>query len=296
MGALTSTVLAEGHYFCEGPRWHDGRFWFSDFYARHVCSLGPDGQRVELELDDEQPSGLGWMPDGSMLVVGMINRQVLRRDASGAVAVHADLGEIATFHANDMLVTSNGDAYVGNFGFDLDGILLAEGEEGLLGRLFSDPAPFMATLAHVAADGTVSAAATDLLFPNGMVLLDDGATLVVAQTLGMELTAFDCAGDGTLSNRRAWASLMQPDGTMIAPDGICADGDGAIWVANALAPQVVRVTEGGAITDIVTTTQNAYACALGGDDGTSLLICTAPTSVHSEAGAHPNGRLEVVAV
>lgn len=295
MADMTSTVLVEGRYFCEGPRWHDGRFWFSDFYAHEVCSVGLDGDvRTELSLADEQPSGLGWLPDGRLLVVGMTRRQVVRRDADGTVAVHAELDRIATFHANDMLVTPDGGAYVGNFGFDLDGLLVAEGEEGLLGRLFTDPTPFMAKLAHVAADGGTSVAADDVLFPNGMVLLDGGRTLVVAQTLGMELTAFDRADDGSLSNRRAWASLAQPDGSFIAPDGICADADGAIWVANALAPMVVRVTEGGAITDTVTTSQNAYACCLGGPDGRHLLMCTAQTSVHSVAAAAPLGKLELV--
>ena len=295
MAEHTSTVLAEGRYFCEGPRWRAGRFWFSDFYAGEVCSIDVHGQLVtELALEGEQPSGLGWLPDGRLLVVGMTKRQVLRRELDGSVAVHAELGDIATFHANDMLVTPDGDAYVGNFGFDLDGLLIAEGEEGLLDRLFTDPTPFMANLAHVTVDGGASVAASDLLFPNGMVLLDGGATLVVAQTLGMELTAFDRAADGALSNRRTWASLAQPDGTMIAPDGISADAQGGIWVANALGTQVVRVEEGGAITDTVTTTQNAYACCMGGRDSCDLLICTAPTSVHTMVEAQPLARLELV--
>ena len=278
MAEFTSTVLAEGRHFCEGPRWHDGRFWFSDFYAHEVCSVGLDGDvRVEVSLDDEQPSGLGWLPDGRLLVVGMTRGRCCAESPTGRSWCTPSSATIATFHANDMLVTPDGDAYVGNFGFDLDGFLLEHGEEGLLTQLFTDPSPFMAALAHVTADGTASVAASPVLFPNGMVLLDGGRTLVVAQTLGMELTAFDRAADGSLSNQRAWASLVQPDGSMVAPDGICVDGDAAIWAANALAPAVVRVTEGGTITDTVTTTQNAYACALGGPDGRHLLICTAPS-------------------
>jgi len=295
MAELQSTVLAEGRYFCEGPRWHEERFWFSDFYAHEVCSIGLDGDlQVELSLGDEQPSGLGWLPDGRLLVVGMTGRQVLRRELDGSLHVHAELGDIATFHANDMLVTPEGDAYVGNFGFDLDGVLLERGEEGLLEQLFTDPAPFMAALAHVAADGTVSVAADTVLFPNGMVLFDGGRTLVLAQTLGMELTAFDRAPDGSLSNRRAWASLVGADGSMVAPDGIAADADGGIWVANALAPAVVRVIEGGTITDTVTTTQNAYACSVGGPDGRHLLVCTAPTSMHTAVEHEALARLELV--
>jgi sugar lactone lactonase YvrE len=282
MTTHTSSTLADKRYFCEGPRWHDGRFWFSDFYAHEVCSVGLGGDvRVELSLGDEQPSGLGWLPSGDLLVVGMTRRQVLRRSAGKALAVHAELAGIVTFHAND------------NFGFDLDAFLMAHGVEGLLGALATDPSPFLGKLAQVKPDGTASVAADNMAFPNGMVLLDGGRTLVVAQTLGFELTAFDRAPDGALSNHRVWAPLKE---AMVAPDGICADAQGGIWVANALAPMVIRVEDGGQVADTVTTSQNAYACALGGPDGRHLLICTAPTSVHTLAAAQANGRLEMVAV
>ena len=294
MATHTSTTLAEQRFFCEGPRWHADRFWFSDFYAHEVCSVGLGGDvRTELSLGSEQPSGLGWLPNGDLLVVGMTKRQVLRHSAGKDLAVHADLNGIATFHANDMLVMPEGDAYVGNFGFDLDAFLMAHGVEGLLAALGSDPSPFLGKLAHVKADGTASVAAEPVLFPNGLVLLDGGRTLVVAQTLGFELTAFDRATDGTLTNRRVWASLQTAG---VAPDGICADAQGGIWVANALAPAVIRVEQGGEITDTVTTSQNAYACALGGPDGRHLLICTAQTSVHALAAAERNGKLEMVEV
>ena len=294
MTTQTSTTLADKRYFCEGPRWHGDRFWFSDFYAHEVCSVGLAGDvRLELSLGDEQPSGLGWLPDGDLLVVGMTKRQVMRRSADNSLGVHTELAGIATFHANDMLVTPEGDAYVGNFGFDLDAFLMAHGVEGLLGALATDPSPFLGKLAHVKPDGTASVAADNMVFPNGMVLLDGGRTLVVAQTLGFELTAFDRAPDGSLSNRRVWASLKE---SMVAPDGICVDSAGGIWVANALAPLVIRVEEGGHVTDTVTTSQNAYACALGGPEGRHLLICTAPTSVHSLAAAQANGRLEMAQV
>ncbi len=294
MKTHTSNLFADKRYFCEGPRWHEGRFWFSDFYAHEICSVGLGGDvRVELSLGDEQPSGLGWLPNGDLLVVGMTQRQVLRRSADKILTTHADLADIATFHANDMLVTPEGDAYVGNFGFDLDAFLMAHGVEGLLGALATDPSPFLGKLAHLKSDGTASVAAEPVLFPNGMVLLDGGRTLVVAQTLAFELTAFDRAPDGALSNRRVWASLKE---AMVAPDGICADDKGGIWVANALAPMVIRVEAGGQVTDTVNTSQNAYACALGGPEGRHLLICTAPTSVHSLAAAEANGRLEMVEV
>ncbi|HSL72912.1 MAG TPA: SMP-30/gluconolactonase/LRE family protein [Ilumatobacteraceae bacterium] len=290
---METTTLVDGRYFCEGPRWHDGRFWFSDFYAHEICSVGLDGDvRVELALDDdERPSGLGWLPDGRLLFVAMLARRLMRREHDGTVVEHADLGGIATFHCNDMLVDDEGRAYVGNFGFDLDAALATMGPDGLLGALVVDPAPYVADLAVVEPDGSVAVAAAGLVFPNGTVTVDAGATLVVAQTLGLELTAFDRAEDGSLSNRRVWASLAD---SMVAPDGIAADADGGIWVANALGTECIRVEEGGAVTDRVTTSQLAFACALGGPDGRHLLVCTAASSDHEVAAATPTGRLEVV--
>ena len=293
-----TTTLAAERYFCEGPRWHDGRFWFSDFYAHEICSVGLDGDvRTEVTLDgDERPSGLGWLPDGRLLFVAMLSRRVMRREHDGTLVEHADLGEIATFHCNDMLVDDDGRAYVGNFGFDLDETLVAMGAEGLLGAIAADRTPYTARLAVIDPDGSVGVAADDLAFPNGMVLLDGGDTLVVAQTLGLDLTAFDRAADGSLSNRRPWATLVGDDGSFVVPDGISADDAGGIWVANALGAEVVRVEEGGAVTRRVVTSQFAYACAVGGPDGRHLLVCTAASSIAHEAAAAPNGRLEIVEV
>jgi sugar lactone lactonase YvrE len=290
---METTTLVDGRYFCEGPRWHEGRFWFSDFYAHEICSVGLDGDvRTEVSLDgDERPSGLGWLPDGRLLFVAMLARKVMRREADGSIAEHADLGSIATFHCNDMLVDDDGRAYVGNFGFDLDPALASMGPDGLLTAIIADPAPYVADLALVTPDGAVSVAAPALAFPNGVVTVDGGATLVVAQTLGLELTAFDRAADGSLSNRRTWATLAD---AMIAPDGIAADATGAIWVANALGAECVRVVDGGEITDRVTTSQLAFACAVGGPDGRHLLVCTAQSSDHEAAASSPQGRLEIV--
>ncbi len=291
--ATDTTTLVDGRYFCEGPRWHDGRFWFSDFYAHEICSVGLDGDvRVEVSIGaGERPSGLGWLPDGRLLYVAMLSRSVMRREHDGSVVVQADLSDLATFHCNDMLVDHVGRAYVGNFGFDLDTVMDEMGPEGLLATIVENRAPYTAVLARVDPDGTVSVAADDLAFPNGVVTLDGGATLVVAQTLGFELTAFDVAGDGSLSNRRVWASLAEP---FVAPDGTSVDGDGGIWVANALGNEVVRVEEGGTITRRVITSQNAYACAVGGPQGRHLLCCTAASSSAHEAAAAPTGRLEII--
>lgn len=281
--ADTTTLLA-GLSFAEGPRWHDDRLVFSDFYRHEVLSATMTGELTVLATVAGQPSGLGWLPDGRMLVVSMVDRRVLRLEPDGSLVEHADLSSLATWHCNDMVVDEVGRAYVGNFGFDLHHAEASGDWSGIRS----------AAIALVQPDGSVSVAADDLHFPNGTVITPDGRTLIVAESMGRRLTAFDRADDGTLSNRRAWASLMQEDGTMVAPDGIGAGADGAIWVANALAPQVVRVTEGGAITDTVATTQNAYACCVGGPDGRHLLVCTAPTSVHTAVEAQPLAKLELV--
>jgi sugar lactone lactonase YvrE len=273
-------VLAEGLYFGEGPRWRDGRLWFSDFYDHAVKSIDSNGStRTELEIDD-QPSGLGWLPDGRLLVVAMHRRQVLRVDPDG-VQLHADLEAVATYHANDMVVDGQGRAYVGNFGFPLDEALRTRGVESVIA---DHPT---ARLARVDPDGSVHVAATDLHFPNGMVITPDGKTLIVAETLAMRLTAFDIGPGGTLSNRRVWAPLG-----MRAPDGICLDASGHVWIANAIAPECVRVAPGGEITATVETSQPCFACMLGGDDRRTLHAMTAPSSVADAVSTVRQGRIE----
>jgi len=191
-------VLATGLYFGEGPRWHEGRLWFSDFYDHAVKSMDESGAvRIELQIDDH-PSGLGWLPDGRMLVVSMNQRRVLRLEGK-EVRVHADLSAVATYRANDMVVDAQGRAYIGNFGFRLDDELQRRGVEGVLA---DHPT---ANLARVDPDGSVHIAAPDMHFPNGSVITPDGKTLIVAETLALRLTAFDIGPDGTLSNRRVWA-------------------------------------------------------------------------------------------
>jgi sugar lactone lactonase YvrE len=276
-------VLAEGLTFGEGPRWHDGRLWLSDFHDHQVKSVGVDGDlRVELELDD-QPSGLGWMPDGSLLVVSMVARKLLRRDGDRLVE-HADLGDVATWHCNDMVVDAQGRAYVGNFGFDL------EGETATRGRAAVMQDHARASMAMVAPDGTVSVAAEDLEFPNGTVITPDGRTLIVAESFGGRLTAFDVAPDGTLSDRRTFAELAGR-----VPDGICLDADGAVWVANAIAPECVRVADGGEVLQVVATDQACFACMLGGEDGRSLFMLTAG-SVGAERSTSRSGHVLVTEV
>lgn len=279
------TLLARSLYFGEGPRWRDGRLWFSDFHAHAVKSVSLAGDlRTEFTLDD-RPSGLGWMPDGSMLVVSMEKRAVLRRMPDGAIGLHADLGGIATFDCNDMVVDADGTAYVGNLGFDLEAELAARGAPSVIA---DHP---VAALARVSPDGRVSVAAPDMHFPNGAVITPDRRMLIVAETLSAALTAFDIGADGTLSNRRLWASTAPR-----IPDGIALDAEGAIWFANPLAPECVRVARGGQVLEVVETGQLCFACALGGADGRTLFMLTVPSPDLAQAAAAPLGRLVIATV
>jgi sugar lactone lactonase YvrE len=278
-----TTTLLEGLYFGEGPRWHQERLWFSDFYDHQVKSVDSAGQvRVELQLDD-QPSGLGWMPDGSLLVVAMKARKLLRL-VNGELVEHADLWDLTAHLCNDMVVDASGRAYVGNFGFDLDAELAARGADVILNHPTTH-------LVRVDPDGSTHLAAADMHFPNGTVITPDGATLIVAETLGGCLSAFDIGAGGALSNRRIWAPLEG-----IAPDGICLDEAGHVWVANALGNEVICVAEGGSVVRRVETSQFCYACMLGGDDGKTLFAVTAAASDHTTASAARSGKIEICAV
>lgn len=211
------TLVADGIDFGEGPRWHDGRLWYSDFYQHRICSIGvDDDRRIEFEDLADQPSGLGWLPDGSLLVVFMQTRIVVREE-NGMLVTHADISHLTKFMANDMVVHENGNAYVGNFGFDF-----AHGE-----------AYQPADLVLVRPDGSAETAAKDLAFPNGCVITPDGGTLIVGETFGSGYQAFTINADGTLSDKRQWAKV---DGTF--PDGCALDDDGGIWFADALGGQV----------------------------------------------------------
>lgn len=261
-------TVVDGYTFFEGPRWHDGRLYVSDFYSHRVISVGADADvRVEAEVP-EQPSGIGWLPDGRMLVVSMRDRRLLRREPSGELVTHADLYDLAPWHLNDMVVDARGRAYVGNFGFDLMG-----GDE-----------PRTTGLIRVDPDGHAERVAEDLFFPNGSVITPDGRTLLVAETRGRCVTAFDIGPDGVLSGRRTWARFgTPPAANAVRPDGMCLDAEGLLWVADAGGNRAVRVTEGGTIADEVPSGDlNIYACMLGGADGRTLYLCAAPSSAEAE--------------
>ena len=263
-------TVVEDLHFSECPRWRDDRLFFSDFYLQQVLSVTLDGGdlRVEAEVPG-QPSGLGWLPDGRMLVVSQHDNRLLRREPDGSLVMHADLSAHCAGDPNDMVVDGQGRAWLGNFGFDLMG-----GADVTT-----------ATLTRVDPDGTVTTVAEDLHFPNGSVITDDG-TLIVDETFGNRTSAFDIAEDGSLTNQRVWAefgpvptatdvggAIAQLD---VAPDGCCLDAEGLLWIADADNERAIRVREGGEIVDQVDTGTGTYACMLGGPDGRTLFLCCAP--------------------
>jgi len=257
-------VLLDGLRFPEGPRWHEERLWFSDMHDGAVLAVDLEGRVERIVEVPADPSGLGWLPDGRLLVVSMRDRRLLRLDPDG-LAEAADLSSVASFHCNDLVVDARGRAYVGNFGFDLHG-----------------RAPLApAALALVHPDGRVEVAAKDLLFPNGMVITPDGRTLVVGESFGARLTAFDVGEDGGLTNRRTWAALAGG----ATPDGICLDAEGAIWVASPTTNEFLRVREGGAIAARIAVDRSAIACMLGGPERRTLFLCTSRAHAPAETGA-----------
>ena len=250
-------LLLDGGAFFEGPRWHDGRWWVSDFYRHAVFTLDTDGRAEEALTVEGQPSGLGWLPDGSLLVVSMQDRRLLRRSPSGVLSVHAEVGHFCGGPLNDLVVDAKGRAFVGNFGFDL----------------MAREAPKPTGLIRVDPDGSTALAAEDLLFPNGTVITDDGRTLIVGETYGRRYVAFTIEDDGSLGERRVWAEV--PD---LAPDGCSLDAEGHIWSADARGGRACRLAPGGAIVEEIEAPEGLqfFACMLGGDDGRTLLLCAAP--------------------
>ena len=271
---LDTSVLLDGLAFPEAPRWRDGKLWFSDMHDHRVLTVDPDGRVEEVVEVPNQPSGLGWLPDGRLLVVSMTDCKLMRLEGD-RLALHADLSELASFHLNDMVVDAHGRAYVGNFGFDLN----------------AQAAPAPAELILVTPDGQARVVAEKLDFPNGSVITPDGRTLIVGETFGARLTAFDIADDGSLSGRRIWAQL---EGAV--PDGICLDGEGAVWVASPPFKEVLRVREGGEVVERVDTDQQAIACMLGGPERRTLFVLTAPSVDPDECRAARGARIEILEV
>ena len=272
--ALTTTVLAGGLAFGEGPRWHDRKLWVSDMHANRVVTVDDDGKVERMVRVSGRPSGLGWLPNGRMLIVSMSEKKLLRYDGR-SIETHADLAEHAPNEINDLVVDASGRAYVSQFGFD-----------------FWNGGEFAkTTIVMVEPDGRARVAAEDLAFPNGMVITPDGKTLVVGESDAARLTAFDIAEDGTLGGRRVFAKL---DGAV--PDGICLDAEGCVWVASPVSKECLRVRDGGEVVARVKTETQSIACMLGGSDRKTLYVLTAETTDPDESMKKKSARVETVKV
>jgi sugar lactone lactonase YvrE len=261
--------IADGFHFVEGPRWHDGKLYFSDFYGGKVFALDSNDQVTTVCEWPKWLSGLGFTPRGELLAVAVVERKLLRCSGDGQLSEVADLGGLTNQFCNDMLVDEQGRAYIGNFGFD------------------TASEPISATnLFMVAPDGEVNVVANDLIFPNGMARTADGRTLIVAETFAGRLSAFDILENGRLSGHRTWASFTDRtfgtveealDSGVPLPDGIALDVEGNLWIGDAGGRAVLRVAPGGEILDRVSTPGlSVYAAAFGGPDRKTLYLCAAP--------------------
>ena len=294
--------LTGGLYFGEGPRWHKNKLWFSDFYSHKVMTLDENNSLETVCEVPNQPAGLGWLPNGDLLIVSMLDRKILRF-SEGSISVHADLSEYVAHKCNDMVVGRDGTAYVGNFG-------MGDAGESLNST----------HLMIVKSDGTVLKGPDNLLFPNGTVITEDGKNLIIAETLGAKLTSFDIEDNGELTNRKLWArtsplfslliikflSSMGFDLSKVdfskysknlhVPDGICLDEKNGIWIASPTTKAVVRIEKGGNITDTINTPKGAFACMLGGKERKTLYVIISNSSDPEEAQASPEGEIHSIEV
>lgn len=271
---MRKQILIEGRAFLEGPRWRDGRLFLSDVPAGEVLSVAMDGKLEVVASIDGSPSGLGWLPDGTMLVARGLPAALMAVAPDGIITEYADLTGIAAFPPNDMVVDPSGRAWLGTC--DIGGI----------------PSPAPSQLLCVETDRTITVVDDAMRFPNGSVVTSDG-TLIVAETFGSVLTAFTLVGgdSGGASEKLEWAAVP---GTF--PDGICLDAEGAVWFADALGRAAVRVKEGGEVTAKIPTDQGCYACTLGGPDGQTLFLLTGEFGPAARGLAERKGRVEMVTV
>jgi sugar lactone lactonase YvrE len=254
-------ILMSGLAFGESPRWHDGRLWLSDWGAQEVIAVDLEGKSEVITRIRSFPFCIDFLPDGRLLVVSADDQLLLRMEPDGSLVTHADLSGFSDYKWNDIATDGGGNAYVNNIGFEFPGGEFATG-----------------IVALVTPDGSVRQVADGVSFPNGMVVTPDGSTLIVAESYGNRLTAFDIATDGGLTNRPVWAELG--DGT---PDGICLDAENAIWYGDVPNKRCVRVREGGEVLQTIELDRGCFACALGGPDNRTLFLVTTewrgPTSM-----------------
>ena len=244
-------TLARGLSFPESPRWHDGRLWVSDWGAGQVLAIGHDRQVEVVARVDAFPLCIDHLPDGRLLVVAGSDHRILRQEPDGSLVTHADLAPLSEHPWNDIVADARGNVYVNNIGFDFPGGEFAPG-----------------IVAVVAADGSVRQVAEGLAFPNGMAITPDESTLIVAESYGNRLTAFEIRPDGDLSPGRPWANV---DGY---PDGICVDAENAVWYADVPNKRCTRVREGGEVAQVIELDRGCFACVLGGDNRRMLFIAT----------------------
>ncbi len=267
-----------GLKFTESPRWYNGKLWFIDIHDKRIKTVDLSGS-VETALElPFIPNGFGLTPEGIILVGDAFQRQIYRR-AGAVLQQMADISDLTQFCLSDGIVDAQGRLYVGDIGYN-----------------FLDPAAKpveTCVIVLVCPDGRASVVADKLFFPNGIVITPDGRTLIVGETLGHRLTAFDIQEDGSLSNRRVWAQLP----TSVGPDGICLDAEGAVWCANPEGEDsVVRVREGGEITDQIKVDTHAYAVMLGGPERRHLFICASGSHDPAEIQRNPSASFQVVEV
>ena len=267
-----------GLKFTESPRWYNGKLWFIDIHDKRIKTVDLSGSvATALELPFI-PNAFGLTPEG-IIVVGDAFQRLIHRRAGAALQQVADISDLTQFCLSDGIVDAQGRLYVGDIGYN-----------------FLDPAAKpveTCVIVLVCPDGRASVVADKLFFPNGMVITPDGRTLIVGETLGHRLTAFDIQEDGSLSNRRVWAQLP----TSVGPDGICLDAEGAVWCANPEGEDsVVRVREGGEITDRIKVDTHAYAVMLGGPERRHLFICASGSHDPAEIQRNPSASFQVVEV
>ena len=244
-------VLRTGIVMGESPRWHDGRLWFSDWGAQEIIAVDLEGRSEVIARGIASlPFSIDWLPDGRLLVVSGPAGLILRSESDGSFVTHADLTHLSDHAWNEIVVDGRGNAYVDNIGFDFPGGEVTTG-----------------IVALVTPDGSARQVADGVEFPNGMVVTPDNATLILAESYGKRLTAFDIAADGGLSNRRVWADL---DGGF--PDGICLDAEDSVWYADVPNKRCVRVRKGGEVLQTVDLDRGCFACMLGGADGRTLFL------------------------
>jgi len=275
------TILADattGLKFTESPRWYDEKLWFIDIHDQRIKTVDLAGTVTTVLELPFIPNGFGISPEGNIVVGDAFARKIYRLQGS-TLQLSADISGITTFCLSDGIVDARGRLYVGDIGYN-----------------FVDPAAKpveTCVIVLVGPDGRASVVADKLFFPNGMVITPDGKTLIVGETLGHRLTAFDIQEDGSFGNRRVWAQLP----SSVGPDGICLDAEGGVWCANPEGgDSVVRVCEGGEITDRIKVVNHAYAVMLGGQERKHLFICTSASHDPAEIQRKSSASFQVVEV